>query len=404
MEKKVKIIKYTNRYRTLKNVILFSKLSKIISILSLFIIYVLYFHINKIFYEEKNIYNYVHVAVNIDNKYIYPCIVYITSLLENKADSTFYIIHILTGDDINKDVFTKVKATIEKFAPNSANVSFYNMKDQFKRATHGRFISTADYYKIALPSVLPNISRVIFTDADVITFKDLNEMYNIKLGKKIYYCGALDHGSFVNEIKHYFHIVIDKYINAGILLMNLEEIRNDGIEDKLRKFIDSHFLNHHDQTAINAVCYNNTQVLPYKYSSFAFDSYEKIVKFNNEHTEEYRFNESELQQAFYSPTIIHFPGYVKPWDKDCKKIRKVYWWYYAKLSLFYQEILDHYGFNNEEIEEILNQIPKEGSLIRKIRKKNDNKIVKKKINNNLLKIIISLVALNIIIFFIYIIN
>ena len=68
-----------------------------------------------------------------------------------------------------------------------------------------------------------------------------------------------------------------------------------------------------------------------------------------------------------------------------KKIRKAYWWYYAKLSLFYQEILDHYGFNNEEVEEILNQIPKEGSLIRKIGKKNDNKIVKKKINVNCTK-------------------
>ena len=406
MEKKFKRIKISKKYKNKfkknlnnspENIILFINLSKIISIFCLTIIF---FIIIKKFYKTNIFDNYIHIALNIDNKYIYPCIVYLTSLLDNKADSTFYIIHILTGDNINKDIFYKVNATIEKFAANSANVTFYNMKDQFRKATHGGFISVAAYYRISLSSLLPEVEKIIYTDSDVITFKDLSEMYNIKLGEKIYYCGGLDSGFLVGEIKHYFKINLDKYMNSGILIMNLTAIRKDYVETNLKNFISSHFLNHHEQTAINALYYNNIQVLPYKYSCFAFDSYDKIVTFNNKQNEAYRFDETELKEAFYSPTIIHFPGYIKPWDKKCTNMRKAYWWYYANRSLFYQEILVRYNFSNKEVEEILNQIPKEGSLI----KKKINKNKENKRSNNWLKLMIGLIDINLLIYFFYIIN
>ena len=74
-------------------------------------------------------YNYIHLAVNFDNKYLYPCIVYLTSLLCNKAKSSFYIIHILTGNNIINGTFDKINKTIETFGKNSSNVSYYNLGD-----------------------------------------------------------------------------------------------------------------------------------------------------------------------------------------------------------------------------------------------------------------------------------
>ena len=57
-------------------------------------------------------------------------------------------------------------------------------------------------------------------------------------------------------------------MNYGTL-MNLKAMRNNDIENQIRKFVSYHFLNHHEQTAINAICHNNFEILPSKYSIFA---------------------------------------------------------------------------------------------------------------------------------------
>ena len=189
-------------------------------------------------------------------------------------------------------------------------------------------------------------------------------MYNIELNNETYFCGPLDFAGMKNELET-FHIFTEKYINCGIALMNLKAMRNNGIENKLRKFVSSHFLNHHDQTAINVLCLNNTQILPYKFAFFAlFNSTEQLIKYNNEQNEKYKYNETELINAFYNPVSLHYAGWTKPWHKEYQLTNSAYWWYYAKKSGFYQEILKKYGFKNEEVEAILKITPNNGKLIK----------------------------------------
>ena len=140
--------------------------------------------------------------------------------------------------------------------------------------------------------MLPNVDKIIYIDTDVINFQDLSEMYNIKLNNDTYICGPLDFAGMKDELRS-FKIFTEKYINCGISLMNLKAMRNNDIENKLRKFVSSHFLNHHDQTAINVLCLNNTQILPYKFAFFAlFNSTEQLIKYNNEQNEKYKYNET----------------------------------------------------------------------------------------------------------------
>ena len=318
---------------------------------------------SKIDDQRENFTNYIHLALNIDYKYLYPCIVFLTSLLYNQDKTTFYIIHILHGENIRKDAYDRINSTILKLGKNSSNVTFYNMGGQFRGATSGRYISTAAYYRISLPSLLPNVDRIIYTDSDVINFKDLSEMYNINFNNKTYFSGILDYIGNLDELRR-LRVYTDKYMNTGVLLINLKEMRIDDIEKKIRDFVSTHFLNHHEQTAINAVCYNNIQILSYKYACFAFDSYYELLKFNNQQNVMYKYNEKELTQSFNEPTLLHFPGYVKPWHKNCRNRKRVYWWYYAKKSIYYQEILEHYQYNIEEIEDLLKLIPNDDTLIK----------------------------------------
>ena len=219
-----------------------------------------------------------------------------------------------------------------------------------------------------MPSSLPNVNKIIYSDVDVLNLKDLTEMYNINLKEKIYFAGTLDHFSSIREIRQ-FGNHYDKYINSGILLMNLKAMREDSIEQKLIDFISNHNVTYCDQDTINVVCNNNIQVLSYKYAIKAFRTFESFVSYNNHQNEKYRFNESELKEAYNDTTFYHYAGFNKPWHHNYFKSNRKYWWYYAKISGFYQEILDYYKFNINDIDNLLRTIPQEGGVLKRNYKK-----------------------------------
>ena len=142
------------------------------------IFFVFIFSIKKFFKT-----NYVHIALNIDNNFIYPCIVLLTSLLLNRAASTFYIIHLLFGGNTKIDSFQKINETIAKFGKYHSNISYYNMGDKYINATSGNIITTAAYYRISLSSLLINVDKIIYIDSDFINFKDLSKyiILNLKI-------------------------------------------------------------------------------------------------------------------------------------------------------------------------------------------------------------------------------
>ena len=317
---------------------------------------------------DNNGINYIHLGLALDNKYLYPLLVCLTSILENRAKTTFYIIHIQVSKNLNKGYFEKINKLIERYGKEASNITYYNMGDDFKGAITGSHISTAAYYRIALPSLLPNVDKIIYTDTDVINFKDLYEMYSLKFNDKKYFMGTLDQIGLLNELKQ-LGIYTQKYMNSGILLMNLKGMRKDGIEQKIRKFIFSHYLDHHDQTAINGACYDNYEILSFKYATFVFNSLKDMKEWNNKQNKLYRYNDYELNQAFYEPILLHYAGWTKPWDKSYSKINGEYWWYYAKLSGFYEEILKNYNFDKNTIEKMLEKIPKDGGLLKRNYKK-----------------------------------
>ena len=329
----------------------------------LLLLSILYFGI-KLDRKKKKV---VHIGMSINNNYIYPCIVFLTSLLSNKAHTTIYNIHIMTSKYIKNDYLEKISLLKEKYRKDTINILFYNMRNDFNYSNiYGSSITS--YYKIALPSLLPNVDKIIYIDSDVINFEDLSDMYNLKFKYNKFLMGILDEFDLINELD----IIADKYINAGILLMNLKEMRKNRIEQKIRNHIKSINLScheHHEQTVINNVCFNNLDILSIIYAVFSYKSYGDLVKFNNNQNIKNRYSEDELKRAFYNPILLHYPGWIKPWYYSNSNFHSEYWWYYAKQSSFYQEIMDKYNYNKNEIEKLLEKIPNDGGFIRKNYKK-----------------------------------
>ena len=198
---------------------------------------------------KENLIHKIHIAINTDNKYVYPYIVFLTSLLDNRAEYTYYIIHVVCDNYFSKNNIDKIKTLVDNFGKNSSEVLFHNIGDDFRKATITIF-GRATYYKIALPSLLPDVDRIIYIDGDSLNLKDLTEMYNIKFKKDMYISAVLDRVSMIKEIEE-FGIKINKYVNSGALLMDLKTMREKSIEKKLRDFVDIYVIITHKYYHIN---------------------------------------------------------------------------------------------------------------------------------------------------------
>ena len=317
---------------------------------------------NKKLNKKENI---IPLAINIDNNYILQAIVFLTSLLENMDLTTKYEVYIMIPNDLTHISKTSIDSLVQKYGKEKIKIQYINMKDAFSNSGISDHISTSAYYRLLLPSILPKVDKIIYSDCDVINFEDLSEMYNIKLKDNIYYMGMPDYYDHHKELLE-FGISTSIYMNSGILLMNLKSLRKYGIERKLIDLCENHLLEHHDQTAINLVCKNNIEKLPIKYATFNFESYDKLIEYNKGQNWRYRYSEKELKEAYYSPVMLHYAGFDKPWSLSEKEVKyKEYWWYYAQKTDFFEEIISHFDYSLEQVNKIIKQIPKDKSLLRK---------------------------------------
>ena len=306
----------------------------------------------------------IHLAIGLDAKYALPGLVYLQSLAENKLKDTIYEIHIMISDNFeqkHKDIINSVYSIVSK---EEFIIHFIDMKNSYNHVTTDSHSSKAQYYRINLPTILPHLDKIIYSDTDVVNFEDLTSLYNLDFKDKIYFRGFLDY-YFIIETMRKYGVYTTKYMNSGIMLMNLKGIREDGIQKKIQDFVAKHpKLEHQDQTAINAICNDNFEKFHLKYNFFNMPTFEHVKRYNLAQDKRYRYTDQEIYEAFHSPVNLHYAGWEKPWIKEKVCPFREYWWYYAKRTKYYKEILEQYRVTEDYVERLLKNIPSTGSYIR----------------------------------------
>jgi len=291
--------------------------------------------------------------VNLNDKYIYPLLISITSALQNSnKNSTTLVYHILYTKDLRKKYINKLKSLLYVY-PTNLVLIFYNMGDCFIKFKFQKFSQVA-YYRLISPIFIP-LERIIYHDCDVLVFKDLYELYQTPFENN-YVLGFFD---LFSDAVDYLGLISEKYINDGVLLMNLKQIREDNKHYELLYMAANHKkLKHQDQTVVNYVLYPKIGSLPLKFGIFNFPS---IFDIKYLYLKKIRqiLNITELIQAIEDPSLMHFVlCYPKVWSPNskyvpistrngtlyrssCEKFHKI-WIKYAKLTLFYNEIEKKY--------------------------------------------------------------
>ena len=273
-------------------------------------------------------------AYSLDNGYVFPTLVAMTSLTENAAKKTFYDIYVMIGTGFT-DENKKILLSVEENHKEHCKIYFIDMADKFSNLESNKKITTPTYYRLELPSLLPDVNRIIWMDGDTAVFEDLTELITLDM-KHYYIMGFLD--SLPNAIER-FGVKNATVLCAGVLLFDLDALRKNHMQEKMYQFISENVgkLNQHDQTVINVVCQNNIGPLPPKYGIWCFEAEKYAVKHNERQRPWLKYNKEEFVHAYYHPAILHYV-WPKPFWKRQKPVFNKEWWDYARISGYYNDV------------------------------------------------------------------
>ena len=264
--------------------------------------------------------NKIPIAMATDNNYVYPTIVAMTSMLENKKESTYLDFHIMISGQVSEENRNRMSKLQELYG--NCSVTLVDMKNAFDSTyITSSYITKATYYRLLLPSILNQYDKILYLDGDIIVRKDLWEMYSIDLQDN--YIGAVkDFGQIVWTLQPWATDYAqrlgvreaDQFINAGILIMNLNKMREDNLEKAFDEYIptlETRRLILNDQDVLNATCYDKIKFISPEYNamqhfnpSFNYDTMPTLVDC---------YDMQEYKKACSDPTIIHYTSGDKPW-------------------------------------------------------------------------------------------
>ena len=269
----------------------------------------------------------------------------ITSILLNSKKTTFIHLHLLIGNDVKNDNLEKI-LSLRKIKFN-CKITFHNIGNNFKGWKHKKKkLTVASFYRSIIGEIVKNISRIIYLDGDTLIYRDLTEMYKLNM-TNLYFRGV--HEIVSKKYDKYFKR--NKFICAGVMLMNLELIRKDHFFNKFKNYYNKFHKKGKllgDQHIINTLFQKKIGFLPPKFGMWFIN--EKDIQ-NYINLNPLIYSEKELRESINKPVIRHLWGITKegllsekPWLlKKYYKI-KVEWNYYAKKTGYYSSICNFFKY------------------------------------------------------------
>ena len=256
----------------------------------------------------------VNIAFCINDNYVEQLIVVLWSIMKNLTTGRNVNVWIVSSDmsDASKNYLRKLRLGFKNLHLNFLDIDAKELA-QLPRTID--YISAETYYRYLLPNLLPNVDKILYMDADIIVNGDISSLYDTDISK-YYMAGGYD--LYIDDIKYKSKIGFEQdelYVNAGVLLMNLKQMRTDNIPQKLidtTKNMASK-VKYQDQDIINIVC--RGKILEFD-SIYNYTSH-NILK-----------EKSKYKHA----VVIHYTGPNKPWLSDSNNPMRHLWRRYAKKT------------------------------------------------------------------------
>lgn len=226
----------------------------------------------------------IKVGFLIDNNYPVFTMIAIDSILQNNTSKSKYKFYIFENNiskfnkwqmkrfvknrnqdiefiSVNTDIIDSGRDFYQKEFQEEVSVNINRLKHVSKIAE----------VRLYLAEILKKEDKLLYLDGDIIVTTDLKPLWEYDLNGNVVAMGD-DIFKYMKKLFNgkpyeYSHYPYDTYYNAGVILMDLKKMREEGwcqrLVDEFNKHPEYHF---HDQDVINIVLHNNIQRFPEKWN------------------------------------------------------------------------------------------------------------------------------------------
>ena len=174
--------------------------------------------------------NIIPIVFAFDNNLVLPACVCISSLMMNAKEDTFYDIFILHSERVSleKDQLDKIPLYYT-----NCRVQYRQIDNTFDSAYEIRGITTATYYRLLIPELIPEYDKIIYSDVDVVFREDLSDVYLSTELDDVYLAGVNSLFFLISGYKKYYSSILNldasKIIYAGNIILNSKLLLSKGI-------------------------------------------------------------------------------------------------------------------------------------------------------------------------------
>ncbi|MCL2052420.1 MAG: glycosyltransferase family 8 protein [Lachnospiraceae bacterium] len=247
-----------------------------------------------------------------DDNYAELAGVSVLSLFENNKNVEEINIFILDSgiSEVNKHNISSIAQAYDR------KVSFLNNFDVEKSAGQKLSVSSrwsvTAYARLFLSKLLPEkIKKIIYIDCDTLILGSLLPLWNENVDD--YVLGGVLVARKSISMKTYAMKKTEKWINTGVLLINMELWRKTNIEDKFVDFINLYCGNliSVDESVINGVLNGRIKPIKMKYNYMGLAS----RYFMRRTMVKRHYTQTDYDEAVKEPVIVHFMGswMPRPW-------------------------------------------------------------------------------------------
>lgn len=287
----------------------------------------------------------------VDDGYCPFLAVAIQSMIDNSSTEYNYSIKVL-----NTDISSENKRKISKYEQENVSIEFVDLNyyiQKIKDKLYTRdYYSKTTYFRLFIPNLYPQYDKVLYLDSDIVVLDDIARLFHTDMGDDLVAAAPDDVIQFNPVFQTYAEKVVGvadyrRYFNAGVLLMNLHQLRRFKFQEKFVYLLDKiKFSVAQDQDYLNRLCKGRVKLVDRTWNRMPI--------------EDPKIRPEDVR-------LVHYNLAFKPWHFE-DILYKEYFWMYAQETEYFdriQEIRESYTeedrFRDAQTHEKLKKLAKRES-------------------------------------------
>lgn len=239
------------------------------------------------------------------------------SLLENNANF-FTVKAYIISDNLSNSSKDKLSNLISSYNGKICFIEFDSIAYGLDNACTFQNGKTS-YARLFLAQIVKE-NKILYLDCDTLINHSLCDLWNTDL-EGYYIAGVKD--IIAPQLKQDIQLLpTDIYINAGILLINIQEWKKNKIESQFIVYIKkmNGKISCHDQGIINHVCKNKIKTISCTYNVMTPFFYLSSLQIKEIFELKDYYNDIEIKEAISHPHILHFTAgwHIRVWYSNSK--------------------------------------------------------------------------------------